>query len=104
MAGLVAEDEVPFIAVAGAFLVQSNALSTMGKLLIALETGLNLTPKSRVRPKSRGREEDTYASLDSTAVGAVSGSSGAKSLKRGHVDRSIGAAGERLQLGTVGNL
>lgn len=54
MAGLVAEDEVPFIAVAGAFLVQSNALSTMGKLLIALETGLNLTPKSRIRDKEAG--------------------------------------------------
>lgn len=87
MGCLVAEDEVPFIAIALTFFVGANALTTLGRLLVALvrlvSTGRASSAISERRSGSlkdllsaAGGQRSTYASLDCAAVTAASRGSG----------------------------
>lgn len=68
------EDQLPFISIPLTFFARTNALSTMGKLLVALLPKYSVLSIKQVLFDSR-LIPDTYPSLDRSAIAAISGSS-----------------------------
>lgn len=68
------EDQLPFISIPLTFFARTNALSTMGKLLVALYKNTQYSALSEPYPTTE-LIPSTYPSLDRAAVAAISGSS-----------------------------